>query len=155
MNKTVFVSGCFDMLHSGHIAFFSEAAKYGDLNVALGSDKTVFDLKGRLPVNNEYIGLVRQGMYEVVNGRSGTGKTARNGALSLAGKTGTAEVGRGARAHKDTWFIGFGPVEDPRYAIAVVVEGGDSGSRTAAPLAARFFEAWLGVPEVGLTENGD
>jgi cytidyltransferase-like protein len=53
MPKRVFVSGCFDMLHSGHIAFFQEAASYGDLYVALGSDKTVYDLKGRLPVNNE------------------------------------------------------------------------------------------------------
>lgn len=52
-NKKVFVSGCFDMLHSGHIAFFEEAASYGDLYVAIGSDKTVFDLKGREPVNNE------------------------------------------------------------------------------------------------------
>ncbi len=49
----VFVSGCYDLLHSGHIAFFQEAASYGDLYVAIGSDKTVFDLKGRLPVNNE------------------------------------------------------------------------------------------------------
>jgi cytidyltransferase-like protein len=53
MPKKVFVSGCFDMLHSGHIAFFQEAASYGDLYVALGSDKTVYDLKGRLPVNSE------------------------------------------------------------------------------------------------------
>jgi cytidyltransferase-like protein len=53
MTKKVFVSGCFDMLHSGHIAFFKEASNYGDLYVALGSDKTVFDLKGRLPVNTE------------------------------------------------------------------------------------------------------
>lgn len=53
MAKKVFVSGCFDILHSGHIAFFEEASSYGDLYVALGSDKTVFNLKGRLPVNNE------------------------------------------------------------------------------------------------------
>ena len=53
MTKKVFVSGCFDILHSGHIAFFEEASAYGDLYVALGSDKTVFNLKGRLPVNSE------------------------------------------------------------------------------------------------------
>lgn len=53
MTKKVFVSGCFDLLHSGHIAFFQEAATYGDLYVALGSDKTVFDLKGKVPVNNQ------------------------------------------------------------------------------------------------------
>jgi cytidyltransferase-like protein len=53
MPKKVFISGCFDMLHSGHIAFLQEAAAYGDLYVALGSDTTVYDLKGRLPVNSE------------------------------------------------------------------------------------------------------
>ncbi len=53
MSKKVFVSGCYDMLHSGHIAFFRTAADYGDLYVALGSDKTVYDLKGRLPINTE------------------------------------------------------------------------------------------------------
>lgn len=54
MTKKVFVSGCFDLLHSGHIAFFKEAAAYGDLYVALGSDRTVFDLKGRTPINSEH-----------------------------------------------------------------------------------------------------
>ncbi|MBL8154941.1 MAG: adenylyltransferase/cytidyltransferase family protein [Anaerolineae bacterium] len=53
MTPKVFVSGCFDMLHSGHIAFFRAAAAYGDLHVALGSDATVYQLKGRLPVNTE------------------------------------------------------------------------------------------------------
>ena len=53
MPKKVFVSGCFDLLHSGHVAFLEEASKYGDLYVALGSDKTVYELKGRPPINNE------------------------------------------------------------------------------------------------------
>ena len=53
VKKKVFVSGCFDLLHSGHIAFLEEAASYGDLYVALGSDQTVYDLKGRAPVNNQ------------------------------------------------------------------------------------------------------
>ena len=51
--KKVMVSGCFDLLHSGHIAFFKEAARFGDLYVALGSDQTVYELKGRPPVNSE------------------------------------------------------------------------------------------------------
>jgi cytidyltransferase-like protein len=50
--KKVFVTGCFDMLHSGHVEFFTEAAKYGDVYVGLGSDDTVYNLKGRYPVNN-------------------------------------------------------------------------------------------------------
>lgn len=43
----VFVSGCFDVLHSGHIRFFEEASQYGDLYVSIGSDKTVEELKKR------------------------------------------------------------------------------------------------------------
>ena len=53
MPRNVFVSGCFGMLHSGHVAFFETAAEYGDLHVAIGSDKTVLDLKGRPTVNSE------------------------------------------------------------------------------------------------------
>lgn len=53
MPRKVFVSGCFDLLHSGHVTFFQQAAAYGDLYVALGSDKTVYDLKGRVPINSE------------------------------------------------------------------------------------------------------
>lgn len=45
--KKVFVSGCYDMLHSGHVAFFKEASRYGDLYVGIGSDATIFQLKAR------------------------------------------------------------------------------------------------------------
>lgn len=51
--KKVFVSGCYDMLHSGHVAFFEEAAKLGDLYVGIGSDKTINSLKARKTFNNE------------------------------------------------------------------------------------------------------
>ena len=51
--KKVFVSGCFDMLHSGHVAFLQEASEYGDVYVGLGSDKTIRDLKGRETINSE------------------------------------------------------------------------------------------------------
>ena len=48
--RTVLVSGCFDLLHPGHVAFLSEAAGYGALHVALGSDANVSKLKGRPPM---------------------------------------------------------------------------------------------------------
>ena len=53
MNKRIFVSGCYDMLHSGHVAFFKEAASFGDLYVGIGSDATISELKGRQTVNSE------------------------------------------------------------------------------------------------------
>jgi len=51
--KKVFVSGCYDMLHSGHVAFFEEAATYGDLYVGIGSDATISGLKARKTINTE------------------------------------------------------------------------------------------------------
>lgn len=51
--KKVFVSGCFDLLHSGHIAFFEEAASLGDVYVGLGSDHTILRLKNRKTVYSE------------------------------------------------------------------------------------------------------
>lgn len=53
MTKKVFVSGCFDMLHSGHVAFFEEAAQHGDLYVGIGSDSTIQQLKGRPTINTD------------------------------------------------------------------------------------------------------
>jgi cytidyltransferase-like protein len=53
MTKKVFVSGCYDMLHSGHVAFFEEAAGYGDLYVGIGSDKTIYELKARKTINSD------------------------------------------------------------------------------------------------------
>ena len=53
MAKKVFVSGCYDMLHSGHVAFFKSAAQYGDLYVGIGSDETILHYKNRKTVYSE------------------------------------------------------------------------------------------------------
>jgi cytidyltransferase-like protein len=49
----VFVSGCYDLLHSGHVAFFKEASQFGEVHVGIGSDRTIEELKGRPTVNSE------------------------------------------------------------------------------------------------------
>ena len=51
--KKVFVSGCFDLLHSGHVEFFKQAAQFGDLYVGIGSDKTIAALKGHKTMYSE------------------------------------------------------------------------------------------------------
>jgi cytidyltransferase-like protein len=51
--KKVLVSGCYDLLHGGHIAFFKTAATYGDLFVSIGRDKNLLLLKGKKPVFSE------------------------------------------------------------------------------------------------------
>jgi cytidyltransferase-like protein len=52
-NHKVLVTGCFDMLHSGHVAFLKEAAALGELHVCIGNDENVYQLKGRYPINSQ------------------------------------------------------------------------------------------------------
>ena len=51
--KKVFVSGCYDLLHSGHVEFFRQAAEYGDLYVGIGSDKTIEGYKHHKTIYSE------------------------------------------------------------------------------------------------------
>ena len=53
MKPKVFVSGCYDLLHSGHVEFFRQAAEYGDLYVGIGSDETILHYKGHRTLWNE------------------------------------------------------------------------------------------------------
>ena len=95
-----------------------------------------------LPFSRESIDLVREGMRDVVIG--GTGRKIATGLpVTCAGKTGTAEIGRGETRRKNTWVIAFAPYENPTAAIAMVVERGESGGKTVAPrvnaVLARMF----------------
>jgi penicillin-binding protein A len=78
---------------------------------------------------------------------SGTGTRAQIAGVRVAGKTGTAQQGKGQPPH--AWFTGFAPADDPKVAVAVVVEdGGRAGSeafggRVAAPIAKAVMEAVL------------
>jgi peptidoglycan glycosyltransferase len=76
--------------------------------------------------------------------REGTGTAAALEGISVAGKTGTAEIDP-SRELNQPWFIGFAPLERPRIAIAVTVEGvvGGSGGTVAAPIARQVLESLL------------
>ncbi len=100
--------------------------------------------------------VVLEGMDRVVNGVRGTARAIAVGSrYRIAGKTGTAQVyqlGEGEKykasevaenLRDHALFIAFAPVENPRIAIAVVVEHGGSGSRVAAPVARATLDAWL------------
>jgi cell division protein FtsI/penicillin-binding protein 2 len=82
-------------------------------------------------------------MEEAVNNHGGTAAAARTPAISMAGKTGTAEIFERGKRYKNAWFIGYAPVDAPLYAVAVVVEHGDSGGKTAAPIARTLFDRWF------------
>ena len=90
----------------------------------------------------EDLDSVKKGMIAVVNGEGGTGHNAQVPGLTVAGNTGTAQVHVDEDSSKNTWlawFVGFAPVEKPKYAFAVVYEGAPgehvSGGSIAAPIA--------------------
>ncbi len=101
-----------------------------------------------MPYPAEYLEVARRGMDWVVN-RGGTGRGSRLDIenIAMAGKTGTAQVRgndnggtRGGWATRDHGlFVCFAPVEEPRYAMSVVIEHGMGGSRAAAPVAKDIF----------------
>ncbi len=104
----------------------------------------------QLNVSADHLAIVKEGMRQVVQSGTGSGKNARSNIIQLYGKTGTAEVGSSKNRRKNTWFICFGTYLKRTYAMAILVENGESGGKTCAPLAARFFERYLGdipIPE--------
>jgi cell division protein FtsI/penicillin-binding protein 2 len=74
-------------------------------------------------------------MQEVV--RTGTGKSLQQAKWRLAGKSGTAQTVIGGRPAVHQWFVGYGPVEQPRYAVAVVAENEPENGKNRAIAAFR------------------
>ena len=109
-----------------------------------GARLSVFDAipkkTGRLAASESSLDVIREGMYLVVHDSGGNIRSAE-----LYAKTGTADVGRGAEATKNTWFNGF--VKHPRtgelLSFAAVIEGGESGGGTTAPIVAEMFTEWF------------
>ncbi|HRV31371.1 MAG TPA: penicillin-binding transpeptidase domain-containing protein, partial [Kiritimatiellia bacterium] len=92
-------------------------------------------------------------MRLAVNTPGGSGKRAALPHVVVAGKTGTAEYGIKGSGRKMTWMVAFAPFDEPRYAVALLVEDGVSGGTTAAPrireLLAQIFHAVEDMPLPG------
>jgi len=104
------------------------------------------DAGPREPVIASDVGLrtstleaIRGGMKAVV-APGGTAARIATDEYAIAGKTGTAQVTGGA---PHAWFAGFAPADDPKLAVAVVVEHGGNGNEVAAPIARRIFDTAL------------
>lgn len=94
----------------------------------------------KTPIDSDTADELTKMMVKVVE--EGTGIKAKSSAVEIAGKTGTAEVeGRGPNA----WFVGFAPADDPRFAIAVMVEDSDEGGGISGPVARDVLLAALGL----------
>ena len=90
-------------------------------------------------VSQQALDIVKKGMYLVVNGH-GTATHIKLPDIEICGKTGTAQNPHG----KDhAWFVGFAPYENPKIAIAVLVENIGFGGTHAAPIAKEVIQAYL------------
>jgi len=119
----------------------------------------------------EHLAVVLDGMDMVVNSPKGTARRSRikEPKWRMAGKTGTVQVRRITRAERENgipksddvpWeerdhalFIGYAPVDNPRFAVAVVVEHGGGGSAVAAPIASKVLREALRLGELNAPQN--
>ena len=93
-----------------------------------------------IPFSPSTISFLVKALTSVVSDDEGTGKIARIPGITVAGKTGTAQNPHGG---EHAWFCSFAPVENPRIAIAVIVENAGHGSTHAAPIAREMMKIYL------------
>jgi penicillin-binding protein 2 len=113
---------------------------------------------GHLPVSPKTLDIVRRGLWKVVNQKTGTAWVARIAGIDVCGKTGTAQVfsrkknetlfaqERPAFLNSHAWFVAYAPAENPRIAVAVIVEHGEHGSNAASPIARELIKTYLRSP---------
>lgn len=124
---------------------------------AIGNQKIEPEILDRVNVDEKHWDSIFGGMAEVMReGGRGTGRSlVKHADYTMAGKSGTAQVVSVAanvkynaellkeRQWDHAWFIGFAPVEDPKIAIAVIVENGGHGGSDAGPVVRYMFDAFL------------
>jgi penicillin-binding protein 2 len=121
--------------------------------------------------NQENINFVKDAMFAATNEPGGTsyGSRHRDKKFMFAGKTGSSQIKRFTEAQRKAeikqsditykerdhaWFVAFAPVDDPKYAISVLVEHGGSGSSAAAPVAKKVIKKVIERHELRKTMNG-
>jgi len=97
-------------------------------------------------ISDDAFNVVQSGMQDVVE--IGTGRAARIPGINICGKTGTAENklvidNRALKLRNHSWFVCFAPRENPKIAVAVIVENSGHGSEWAAPIASMIVEKYL------------
>ncbi len=113
------------------------------------------EIRGGLPASKENLDIVRNALFNVVQGARGTARGIQLKNVDIAGKTGTAQVfsvKKGeeikseelAYALRDhAWFVCYAPAQNPVIAISVIIEHGEHGSSAAAPVAGALIEQYM------------
>ena len=104
----------------------------------------------RLGLDETQLGVIQEGMEQVISGGAGTANAAFAGfpvsQYPIAGKTGTAEIGE--TGLNDAWFVAYGPADAPQYVVSVYIERSGHGGENAAPVARQIFEGLFGIDDV-------
>ncbi|GAA4197768.1 penicillin-binding protein 2 [Pedobacter jeongneungensis] len=108
----------------------------GDKNVV----KKEYVVKNYVGVDAKYFPIVIDGMRDAVNSPWGTAKESQIPNIVMCGKTGTVQNPHGKN---HSVFIGFAPMDNPKIAIAVIVENGGFGGSYAAPISSFMVEKYL------------
>lgn len=116
-----------------HLVRYIKDARTGKIYYTQYNERTI-------PISTEVFNKVREAMYLVVNGPEGTGRAARIPGIAVAGKTGTAQNPRGKA---DAWFVAFAPFENPKIAVAVMLENSGYGGAVCAPIASKLIQYYL------------
>ena len=114
-----------------------------------GREKSLVKITEKFSAAKKNLDIVQEGMWMVVNGTKGTARGSSLETVEFAGKTGTAQVVKLQQGDQEDlpvkfrdhgWFICFAPADEPIIAMAILVEHGMGGSRSAAPIAKHIFE---------------
>ncbi|MDF2874163.1 MAG: mrdA 1 [Sporomusa sp.] len=97
---------------------------------------------GQVTISDSTLNLIRESLREVAQEGGTAAADFQDFPVAIAGKTGTAENSHG---HDHGWFVAYGPYEDPRVAVAVIVEQGGFGTSSAAPIAKKIMEAAFNI----------
>ncbi len=101
-----------------------------------------------LPFSRTTLGVLKEGLRLVVEGKHGTAKSIKNDRYSIGGKTGTAQNPHG---ENHSLFVGVAPLDNPEIVVSVLVENGGHGSEVAAPIAAEIIELYM-TKKIGPSE---
>jgi penicillin-binding protein 2 len=121
-------------------------------NVVIQSQTQVL---GRLAASKSTLDIIKKGLWSVVNDDKGTARKVRIEGIEISGKTGTAQVvgrkddeelrdaERAGHLKAHAWFLAYAPSVDPKIAVVVMVEHGESGSEAASPIAREIIKTYL------------
>ncbi len=115
------------------------------------------EITGGIPAGKETLRIVREGLLRVVHGKRGTARSVKIDGVTMAGKTGTAQVFSMKKKDRDrskddpldyllrdhAWFVCYAPAENPVIAVSVIIEHGEHGATAAAPVASHVVKTWL------------